>query len=231
MKYLNTKPSIDENGFTIIELLIATMIFSLVLLVMTIAITDISKTYYRGVTEADTYNTTRNIINNISQAIQVNGGSIVNPITPSNGVVGAPCGGGGAISCGFCVGSEEFSYLVGYELEPGIAATDTSLFKSPHSFVTNTVAGCNSTTLAQNLASTGSLASGSRELLSPNMRLAQLSLSPVGTNSYNVGVRILFGDLDLLTASTGSSASCNGQAGSQFCAVSQLSTVVQKRVQ
>jgi hypothetical protein len=46
-----------------------------------------------------------------------------------------------------------------------------------------------------------------------------------------VQVRVIYGDDDLLSNPTAANANCKSQAGSQFCAVSDLTTVVVKRVQ
>jgi len=82
-----------------------------------------------------------------------------------------------------------------------------------------------------------------KEMLSPHMRLSNLVVRRIpGTSSYEVKVRVVYGDLDLLysptsgapaaTKDTYPDAKCIGQrAGTQFCAAAELSTVVQKRVE
>src|SRR5437667_5654433 len=64
------------SGFTIIELMIATVIFSVVLLLITAGIMQVARVYYKGVTEANTQSTARSIVDTISQAIQFDGGNI-----------------------------------------------------------------------------------------------------------------------------------------------------------
>jgi hypothetical protein len=69
---------------------------------------------------------------------------------------------------------------------------------------------------------------GARELLPVNMRLARLSLTYRGSNLYDLTIRVVSGENDLLDAAHDN---CSGsKAGTQFCAVSELTTVVQKRL-
>ncbi len=199
------------RGFTIVELLVALAVFSVVLVVVTAAILQISRVYYKGVTEANVQSTARNIMDTVAQSIQFSGGTVTD-------TVGAPAAGG---SYDFCINNQEYSYRPGYKLvdsTPGANETN-------HSLVVRTVSACSSPT--------GQTMSGpvtGRELLAPNMRLANMVVKNVGPNLYQVQVRIVYGDDDLLTGPTTATAACKGVAGRQFCAVSDLSTVVISRV-
>lgn len=64
MKKMNTK------GFTIIELLIATVTFALILLIITAAIIQFSKVYYKGVATSKTQEVARSIADDMSRAAQ-----------------------------------------------------------------------------------------------------------------------------------------------------------------
>lgn len=208
MKHIAQPPLLRQNhGFTIIELMIATLVFSMILLVVMTGFIQITRTYYKGITEVNTQTTARSIIDTISQAIQFNGGIVSN--TPAY-QVGTPLV--------TCVGGQQFTYMLGKELVDGV--TNNVLYQ-------NNAAGCT--------AGNGSFSglSGGRELMAPHMRLANLSISNIaGSNSYTIDVRVVYGDDDLLNDPTGTDASCKGvTAGTQFCSVSELSTVVTKRVQ
>ena len=197
----------NQQGFTIVELMIATAIFSIVLLILTFGVLQITNSYYRGVTESNTQNTARNIINAVSQSIQFGGDSFASAGTPNAGAV-------------YCIGSQRYSYITGKELEDNPKNSD----QVTHVLVVDNPSGCS--------ANNSGLNSGGQELLGQNMRLAAFTVAQVGTSSlYKIDVRVLYGDVDLLTATTGPSATCNTGSGSQFCAVSELSTIVQKRVQ
>src|SRR5688572_1794031 len=106
-----------ERGFTILELLVATIVFSVVLLLVTAGIMQITRVYYKGVTETNTQNTARTIVDTISQAIQFSGGDVT--VTNPAAVPGT--------DYAFCVGNEQFSYRLGWQVENthSIAANQT----------------------------------------------------------------------------------------------------------
>ena len=203
------------HGFTIIELLVATAVFAVVLIVVTTGIVQVTRVYYKGLTEANTQDTARNIMDIISQSIQFSGDDVTttSPSTPG-------------VAAQFCVGSQQFSYTLGYQV---VDNPDPTKFQTYHALVVREVGTCSTGTAGQNVrlqTVTG------RELLNPRMRLSNLSVTSVGTNLYKVDVRIVYGDDDLLDNPTTATAACQSvQSGRQFCAVSSLSTVVQKRVE
>jgi prepilin-type N-terminal cleavage/methylation domain-containing protein len=63
-----------QDGFTVVELLIATVVFTMVLLVITSGVTHFTHAYYKGVHQSSTQTTSRNVINTIAQNIQYGGG-------------------------------------------------------------------------------------------------------------------------------------------------------------
>jgi prepilin-type N-terminal cleavage/methylation domain-containing protein len=206
----------STHGFTIIELLVATMVFAVVLLVVTGGILQIARVYYKGVTESNTQNTARSIMDTISQAIQFSGGTVTTTAT-------SPVAGN---SYAFCVGNQQFSYTLGWQAEDG---PDAVKHQSYHTLVQNNISGCTSSTAPQNVRN--QTVSG-RDLMGPHMRLSNLSVTNIATNQYRIQIRVVYGDDDLLNGPTTATASCKGiQAGTQFCSVSELSTVVIKRVE
>lgn len=206
---MNNKTT-NQKGFTIVELLVATAVFGVILLVVTVAVLQFSRVYYKGVTEANTQDTARTVVDRISQAIQFNGGVVTT----------TPAGSTGS----FCVGNQQYTYILGKQLVDTAPGTNQTY----HALVARDLAGCisSSPTPPMNTPSTSG-----RELLSPKMRLAKMQISTVGTNMYKVTVRVVFGDDDLLNNPTAADAACKGQAGSQFCAVSEITTTVTKRVE
>lgn len=115
-----------QNGFTIVELLIATMVFSVVLLLVTFGILQVSRVYYKGVTEANTQNVARGIMDSVSQAIQFSGGAV--STTPGSPVAGT--------SYGFCVNNQLYSYMLGYQLTDAITLLSD---QTHHAMVVRTV--------------------------------------------------------------------------------------------
>ena len=205
-----------SSGFTIMELLVATVVFSVVLLVVTAGILQIARVYYKGVTESSTQNTARNIIDTVSQAIQFSGGNV-------SATAAAPTPG---TSYAFCVGNQQFSYTVGWQVENN---PDTTKNQTWHALVQYTTPGCSSSSPPQNVRNQ---AINGRDLMGAHMRLANLTVTPIGANQYRIQVRVVYGDNDLLFNPTSSNASCRGfKAGTQFCSVADLSTVVVKRVE
>lgn len=208
-----SKRSIEgKRGFTILELLVATIVFSVVLLLVTTGIMQIARVYYKGVTETNTQNAARSIIETISQAIQFSGGGVTETPAPSPGTDRV-----------FCVGSQHFSYRLGWQVENDPVAGDNQAW---HALVQRPLNG--SCTGAQDMdlePVTG------RDLVPRHMRLTKLVVEDLGSNQYRVQVRVVYGDNELLNDPTGPEASCvNESAGTQFCSVSELSTTVVKRV-
>lgn len=209
---MNTQKILTNNryqkGFTIIELLIATLVFSSVLLLITFGIIQITRTYYKGVTSTKTQQTARAVIDEISQSIQFAGGTV----TPSP----APAPSSSQV---FCLNTKRYSYILGRKLTDG----------SNHVLVADTPP-CTSSSTAQDMNS-ASLTPDSRELLAPNMRLSKLDVIEVDPNLWQITVKVVYGEDDLLNDPAQPNANCkNISVGGQFCAVSELSTVVQKRL-
>ena len=225
------KHQFQSNGFTIIELLIATVIFSMVLLLLTTGILEVTSVYLKGNNDATTQTTANSVLQTISQAVQYNSGTVtpttVNGTTPGTYYQ-------------FCIGNEGFIYMLGYELVSGTPGTH----ETNYALVEDNL-GC---TVADTQAALASEAAKSRELLSPDMRLSKLVVQCAAiangcttdsVQAYNIEVRIAYGDGDLLFnpgdssyTDNGPNATCKGDvAGSQFCSVTDLSTITVKRVQ
>jgi len=205
----------NQAGFTIVELMVATLVFSSIILVITFGVMQFSKAYYRGVTASKTQNTARSIIEAVTQSVQYSGGDL-------GKATAAPYQ-------TYCLGNSQFDFRKSYMRQ---SEAEHVLYVSP----TNT-SSCSSKTFD---------AATSRELLDPNMRLVKFSILPVDgtTNMFAVNVRVAYGADDLLcspdkndcgNAGTSSNLTepdlvCKITTGSQFCAVSELSTTIQKRI-
>ena len=202
-----------KHGFTILELLVATIVFSVVLLLVTAGIMQIARVYYKGVTESNTQNAARSIIDNISQAIQFSGGAVTETDPPMPGEDEV-----------FCIGSQHFSYRLGWQVEDNPNSAQNQAW---HGLVQRPLTGsCTGAQDMDNENLTG------RDLVPRHMRLTKLSVEDMGGNQYRVQVRVVYGDNDLLTIpATGADVACRSQsAGTQFCSISELSTTVVKRV-
>jgi prepilin-type N-terminal cleavage/methylation domain-containing protein len=201
-----------QQGFTIIELMVATAIFAVVLLICTFGLLNVGRMYYRGVTTSRTQETARVILDDIAEAIKFNGGNVVYTDNVANGWM--------------CVGDKRYTW----QLNTVVADTTS------HALVADIPAsGC---TGPQPLG--GALAAGSVELLGNRMRLVRLNVQALPSGAYKITVRILTGDnglvQDVLTHSglPGSDTrmdSCLGERNATpYCAMSELTTIVSKRV-
>lgn len=217
-----------RSGFTIVELLIATLIFSMVTLIVTYGVISFSRQYIRGVNASKTQNAARLVLEDITAAIQLNGGAVTSPIQPSDvhGTNG---------SQGFCIGDKRYSYALGWQLVD--VTPDLAINQTRHALVRDQAGNCGNAT-AQDVRN-ATLVTGSTELLSPGMRVNKLSVERIGTSDmFRVSLRLLYGENELIYSPSGNAlgarapdAACQtGTSGSQYCAVAELSTVVSKRI-
>lgn len=210
-----SKISSTQTGFTIVELMISTVIFSMILLLLTTGVISFTKSYYKGITETNTQRVARAISEDISQAIQLNS---ANPYMDLSGSWKE-----------ICVGNTAYVFTLGKQLVNG-TVTDPSK-QTENVLLKGTISGGCSATNSTKLRDDLLKLSDSEELLSPSMRLSNLTVTSKNNGLYEVVVTVAYGDDDLLISPQSILPSCNSQAGSQFCAISGLSTVVQKRIQ
>lgn len=203
----------QPSGFTIVELMIATLIFSLVVILITVGVLSFTRAYYKGVHQSTTQNTARLIIEDIAQAIQFSGGEIQPTLTVTSN------------SHGFCIGNQRYSFVLGKQLTDDAAPTATQTY---HALVMDKGASCAGAS-AQNVES--ATVAGT-ELLRPMMRLSNLAITPIsGTDMFKIDIRIVYGDDDLLENPAAPDARCKvGISGSQYCAQVELTTTVKKRI-
>jgi len=213
----------QQAGFTIIELMIATLVFSVILLIITAGIISLTNQYYKGVTSSNTQSVARSVMDTITQDIQFSSGTLTPPRTSSNNAVQY-----------FCTGNNMYTYKLGFQLKDGVglAADQTN-----SALVTSPVVGgsCPSPATVTGFPTSGT----HRELLNPGMRVANLNITPgASSNSWTVEIRLASGDSDLLNNpqpvnpnNPATQTSCRSGSGSQFCAVSELTTTVEERLQ
>lgn len=211
----------SQTGFTIIELMVATMAFSVILLAITVGVLHFSNAYYKGVNSSATQDVARSIIDTLAQAVEFSGGSVVS--ASHQGTFAVP-GSGSTVNVTvqtYCIGNKHFDFILGKELGKEIYAPAAGFTL----YETTPASGASCTPL------TAAPITGGQELLNPNMRLSNLSItSPLGNGIYTIKVRVVYGDSDLLSNPTATNANCLVQTGSQFCAVSELTTTVQSRI-
>lgn len=236
-------------GFTIVELMIATAVFAVVLLVITAGVLQFSRSYYQGVIAGRTQNVARQLMDDVTHDIEFEPGT-VSDLTRRN-----PHAASGTI-VGYCIGqAHRYSFALNTQVTTG------SLYSShqgPHGLLADTTSGCTSATASLDPTSptalttdpnTGGAPINARELLGEHMRLVNFSItsdSAMGSGAYDVDVRVVYGDDDLLCSpsagtcdnATHPASSLNGRTDIQckpiihneFCAAAEFTTTVKKRV-
>lgn len=224
-----TNTQTSQAGFTIIELMMATVVFSVILLVITVGVLHFTNGYYKGLNASATQTATQNAIDTISQAIQFTAtDSVGTDVQP--GV--------------FCAGDKQFVYTLGQEFSGTPSVTDKGLYM---------------TTKSGTCADPGTVTGGtellSKHMRITDISMVKLPPSPNPTNTgdiWQLSLKIAYGDSDLLcktglgagttgscggnspfapTANvSGNDVSCKSQIGSQFCTTAALTTVTQQRI-
>lgn len=223
----------SANGFTVVELLIATMAFTVLLIILVSGVMQFTHQYYRGVIGSQTQNVARQLLNNVAQTIQFspggNGTAVANLLKLNSTTPVVP-----PHIYGYCVGpSQRYSFQLGKEVSDS---------PKVHALISDSTSGCTTSTyaldasngnvLTNNDPNTGNPPLQAKELLGAHMRLSKFDIGPAASipGAYSITIRVVYGDDDLLNNPNGPTASCKATAGSQFCAAAEYSTVVQKRV-
>jgi prepilin-type N-terminal cleavage/methylation domain-containing protein len=215
-KQMKTKKFTKEEGFTIVELMIALSILATILVMSTVILMSIGRIYARGVNAATLQNASRNISADIASAIQFSG-SAPKKCAP------ADCGGTtGAI----CIGQIRYSYLLDRKL--GTDNSGGAIETTPHVLWRDTKPSADVCTPVDMTAAEPS--PSGYELIPENVRLMEFSYeeTPAGSGVYKVNVRTAFGDTELLNAAR---SGCIGDKGNEYCGASRISTTVTRRVQ
>jgi prepilin-type N-terminal cleavage/methylation domain-containing protein len=234
----NFKHKLTNQGFTIIELLIATVIFSIVLLVLTQTIISLTNTYYHGVIQTQTYQTVKNINNDIVGQLQFGVGNILSqsnqpedwPPNSSDNITSSSSWTDPNLPEGYiCIGDNEYIYQLGGEV--GVDAS--------HALILTSDSGCLSNG-PQHSINDSDLSFGNNSIdvtygskyldLIPNkMRLVKLLVAKVPNfqQLYIVDVKVAYGDDGTGTGSGYNTTTQECYANSIYCATSELVTYVE----
>jgi prepilin-type N-terminal cleavage/methylation domain-containing protein len=205
------KRNLKENnqGFTIVELMIATIVFGFVLLVASAGIIAIGKTYYKSITTSSTQNTARTLMDEVSRSLQFAKETVnISNYRMDNGV--------------YCFGQDRYSFNIDEE-------TGTKLRYDRMPLGTScSYVDTGQELLGSNMRLLDFSVSGSGENYRVVIKVAYSAgddLLTIYDNSGNPNGGI---PIDLPTAA---GAECKtGIAGSNFCGVSRLETTVTRRV-
>ena len=190
----------NNKGFTLLELLISTTVFSVILLLCTFGLVQVGRNYYRGATITRTQNVARSVMSTLTQSIQFSGSDADVTKLPAVGTLAAPP----PVSGAFCIGSLGYTY----KLYTKVGDTSADYALKTSECINGTPDPTKQT-----------------ELLGKGMSLRTFTIEKSG-DYYTITLLIAYADPDLLNAD----GLCKGGAGSQFCARSSLKTTVHRRL-
>jgi prepilin-type N-terminal cleavage/methylation domain-containing protein len=197
----------SQAGFTIIELLVATAVLSIILLLVTTMMISIGNLYYKGVNQSRVQDSVRNITDEVSQQLELSGSkpAVVSGtyVTPTSVPINV-----------YCIGSTRYSYVqdveMGTERNGSIPVYHDILWRDVPAAGCNPNIGADLTdpNLSQSEASAHNTAAA--ELLPPNSRLTNFCIGTIDAvtggcdyatstaTSYTVTIGIAYGSDDLL---------------------------------
>lgn len=225
-----------QGGFTLIELMIATMIFSVILLGATVAVIQIGRMYYKGVVMSRTQEIARRTIDEVSRAIQFNNAQVFKPAPVQIDVTGIS--NGSVTLQAVCVGNTRYTYALNAQVDRQNDFNKHRLrhalwqdqVQDPETCATDPrVSGSDPLHHIPDLSQAEPTANG-RELLGRYMRLQAFDIN-TNTDPTALTVSVIYGDDDLLLPDAANPTGCKSAIqGAQWCAISQLSTQVRQRI-
>jgi prepilin-type N-terminal cleavage/methylation domain-containing protein len=210
----HTSKTKNQKGFTILELMVATTVLSVILLIVTSVMINIGNLYSKGINQARIQDDVRNITDDVSQQLQLSATSEQSGVDTSYGPT---------INV-YCIGNTRYSYVLNTQVNghlDGLAAspifTDVLWRDNPPN--------CQSTHAADLL---NPPTDSGTELLAPNSELTAFNIT--GTSPYTIAVGAAYGSPSLLVNPFAINAACQTTAGDQFCATASLTTTVANRL-
>ena len=216
-KFINKPPKINtQKGFTIIELMIATTVFSIVLLVAGSGIIAIGKMYYKTITSSRVQDAARSTMEDVTRSLQFSSGNVSSYMADTTYKVR-------------CFGDDRYTYVLN---QPASSTTvGLRLDKTPNG-------GCSLDTPPDGKELLGNnmrllqfdVSTGHDSIFTVKIKVAQGDndlLTTYDQNGNPVGWSPPVSSSDeAVIAGT----LCRGGVGSAFCSVSGLETVVNKRI-
>lgn len=213
------------SGFTIVELMIATAVFAIVLLIAQTSFVQIGHLFYRGVSITNTQEAADHVFQDINGNFQA-AGSL-------DGAKNSSAGGYDY----YCIGNTRYTYRINNQVNSGGAVNHSST-SGNFGILKDTMQGTGLECPAPCDDAAPSCASGAPlrnpvEMLGDKMRVEQFDItqSTTTSNLYSVSIVIAYGNDDTLTYSTPgdySTAQCQSDVKNSFCAVSKIHTSVYK---
>jgi prepilin-type N-terminal cleavage/methylation domain-containing protein len=210
-----------QDGFTIIELLVATSILSVILLLVTGMLISISNLFLKDVNQSKIQDTVRSISDELSNQLQ---------LTADQPQLGSQVIAGVRINT-YCIGPNRYSFVLDTQM-------GTNTGQIPHVLWRDTPkTGCDPSRAAH-LTRPGfpSNQPNGADLISTGSQLTDFCIGTFNSGTclpaaspYTVSIGVGYGASDLLHVA-GINSSCNVQIGDQFCATASLVTTVANRL-
>jgi prepilin-type N-terminal cleavage/methylation domain-containing protein len=230
----------NKKGFTIVELMIATVIFSLIMVMCLTGMVQVSRAYYKGITHSRTQEAARLLMDEISQTIRLSGSNISYQNSTSSGPLIAE----NRITDGaglFCAGNKLYTYALDRKVVGG--SSNESLKEIKNAIISEDVSCPDGIEMTP--AQLGKLnlqvAGTQRSILGENMRLTKFSVTQIvpaapikeGGELWKIDISIAYGDQDLIRYTDDNGINrvvCNAGTGTEFCSIVELSTIVSRRI-
>ncbi len=203
----------NSAGFTIIELIFATLIFSLVMVVILVSVFQIARIYYKGVSISSTNEAARTTVEDIANDVRF--ANLADTTNFNSGY--------------FCVGSHRYSFT------KFVKVTNDDINR-------NLPTGIRQDVVNSGCPAPGTPGKDARQLLGPDMQLNNLAFN-CANGACTIGVHIIFYGADSLVFKSSAhpntpaaalrdpDATCSGNLqSSQFCAAVDLQTKVLQRL-
>ncbi len=220
---LITKIIRKDQGFTIVELLVAMTAFTSMILIVSIATMQLGRMYSKGVSSIKTQEVTRATLANVTEQVSFTSG-LVSQSLPQTVAAGV----GSYTRTAYCIGNVRYTYALDRRLSNSVSGGHSNATKQLRRVLwqdNNYAVGCNPVDLHSTVTIPG------KELLADNIRLKKFDIVDVlGQDLTNITIETIFGESDLIEYSGADPVKCRGQfVGSQFCSVSNLKTEVYRR--
>ncbi len=243
-----------QQGFTIIELMMATTVFAVILLIISFGIAAIGRLYFKSNISTRIQESNRSVVEDISRTIQFGNSSVLSMPDPTL-ITDNP-----ADPHSVCIGDTRYTYILDRPVStdalapqhalwvdklqiPGVCPVDLPDLSrdNPSNF---------NTALTGTAVDGGGAPTSGKELLGKDMRVLGFDVDLIGGTVYKINVRIAYGDSEYLThydnagvavdldgdAVTGDrgdfrAAICRSTSqGGAYCAISELDTTIKKRI-
>lgn len=223
-----SSPARNQQGFTIVELMIATAVLATLLVIVTSAITGVGNLYFKAVNQSQIQSSVRTLSEDIASRIKFSSGSVV---------VASPVGDRRA----YCIGNTRYSYILSTQRSDAV----------PHILWRDQVSAGSCVPADLTLANPSSPATNGGtngvELSAPRSRLSEFTIGP--TAPHAVRINLVAGPEDLLCSPTAVDANacgasgtmtaadyqktdlrCKASSSSKFCAAARQETIVVQRL-